>query len=125
MVAVRIDGVSKAYVRHQPVLDDVSLSVQDGEVFFLLGPRGCGKTTLLRMIAGFVEPDLGRVLFDDQDITDLPTERRGVGMVFQNYALWPHLSVSGNVAFGLEVQGVPALERQRRVEDALGQVELG
>jgi iron(III) transport system ATP-binding protein len=124
MVAVRIESVSKSYDGRHQVLDDISLSVQDGEVFFLLGPSGCGKTTLLRLVAGFVAPDRGRVRFDAEDVTDVPTERRALGMVFQNYALWPHLTVAGNVSFPLEMQKVGAVERRQRVEEALAQVEL-
>jgi iron(III) transport system ATP-binding protein len=107
-----------------PVLDRVELTVADGELFFLLGASGCGKTTLLRTVAGFQQPGCGRIRFGDQEVTALPPERRGIGMVFQNYALWPHLDVAGNVGFGLEVQGVAGAERTRRIDEALALVEL-
>jgi iron(III) transport system ATP-binding protein len=124
MVAVSIQQVSKSYQRGVPVLDGVTLEIAKGEVFFLLGSSGCGKTTLLRLIAGFLAPDQGRILFDQAPVEHLPPERRGLGMVFQNYALWPHLSVAENVAFGLEVQQVPLAMRRRQVEEALALVEL-
>jgi len=85
------------------VLKDVSLEIGSQELFFLLGPSGCGKTTLLRLIAGFYQPDGGEVLFGDKPMNDVPPHRRNTGMVFQNYALWPHLTVAKNVFYGLEV----------------------
>ena len=103
MVPIRLEKLSKRYrSRRGDVLavDAVSLSVPTGELFFLLGPSGCGKTTLLRMLAGFVEPSAGRVFFGDRDVTDMPPERRDAAMVFQTYALWPHMTVEKNVAFG-------------------------
>ncbi len=98
-------------------VDGVSLEISDGECFFLLGPSGCGKTTLLRMIAGFGAPDEGCILFDGRPVNDLPPHRRNTPLVFQNYALWPHLTVFDNVAFGLTVPGrnIPAPERRERV----------
>jgi ABC-type Fe3+/spermidine/putrescine transport system ATPase subunit len=123
MSAVSIHRVSVAYGT-TTVLDGVDVEVAAGEIFFLLGASGCGKTTLLRTVAGFIAPGQGSVRIAGEDVTRLPTERRGVGMVFQNYALWPHLDVAGNVAFGLEVQGVPSAERQQRVAAALALVEL-
>ena len=106
-------------------LDHVSLRIEPGELFFLLGPSGCGKTTLLRALAGFNEPDEGRVLLDGADITALPPHRRDTGMVFQSYALWPHLTVAENVAFGLEMRKVPRAEIRRRVAEALDVVRMG
>jgi ABC-type Fe3+/spermidine/putrescine transport system ATPase subunit len=123
MSAVSIHRVSVSYGT-TTVLDGVDVDVAAGEIFFLLGASGCGKTTLLRTVAGFIAPGQGTVRIAGEDVTRLPTERRGVGMVFQNYALWPHLDVAGNVAFGLEVQGVPSAERQQRVAAALALVEL-
>ncbi len=108
-----------------PVLNGVSLDIHSGELFFLLGPSGCGKTTLLRIIAGFQAPDSGDLSMGASRVNDLPPHRRNVGMVFQNYALWPHLSVFDNVAYGLEVRKVPNPERRRRVEEALELVRLG
>jgi len=105
-------------------LDDVTLDIGRGEVFFLLGPSGCGKTTLLRSVAGFYQPDAGRVFFGQRDVTNLPPQRRDAGMVFQNYALWPHMTVAANVAFGLKVRRVPRRERQRRVAEALELVRM-
>jgi iron(III) transport system ATP-binding protein len=90
----------------------------------LLGPSGCGKTTLLRTVAGFYSPDAGRILFDDEDITALAPHRRNTAMMFQSYALWPHMTVAGNVAFGLEERRVPAPERERRVKEALSSVRM-
>jgi iron(III) transport system ATP-binding protein len=124
MVPVSIAAVSKSYDGRTRVLDGLSLEIAAGEMFFLLGGSGCGKTTLLRLIAGFHQPDAGRIRFAERDVTDLPAERRDLGMVFQNYALWPHLGVGENVAFGLDVRRVPADEKRRRVEDALAMVEL-
>ena len=106
-------------------LDDVSLSIPAGEMFFLLGPSGCGKTTLLRILAGLETPDSGTVYFNGRDVVDLPAYERGAPMVFQNYALWPHLNVRDNVAFGLVERRVPGQEVERRTDDVLKRVGLG
>src|SRR5882724_11809563 len=95
------------------VLKDVSLEVHDQELFFLLGPSGCGKTTLLRLVAGFYQPDGGQVLFGDRPMQGVPPHRRNTGMVFQNYALWPHMTVAQNVAYGLDVRGIDAATRKQ------------
>lgn len=120
---IRIEHVSRHY---GPVkaLDDVSLTVKDGEIFFLLGPSGCGKTTLLRCLGGFEQPTSGKILFDGKDMAGLPPNERNSAMVFQGYALWPNMTVAENVSFGLEMQGVPKGERQQRVQDALRQVQI-
>ncbi len=124
MVPVSLRGICKSYDGRTPVLAGIDLGVAVGELFFLLGGSGCGKTTLLRTIAGFLKPDAGRVVFGERDVTALATEQRDIGMVFQNYALWPHLDVAQNVAFGLEVRGIAAGERTARVAEALALVEL-
>ena len=103
---------------------DVSLDVAQGEFFGLLGPSGCGKTTTLRMIAGLEKPDSGSIEFQGADITNLPPERRGFGMVFQNYALFPHLNVFENVAFGLRARHKTRAEMDERVTSALELVQL-
>jgi iron(III) transport system ATP-binding protein len=105
-------------------LDQIDLTIGTGELFFLLGPSGCGKTTLLRHIAGFYQPDQGRILFYGKDVTRLPPHQRNTGMVFQNYALWPHLTVEKNVAFGLEERRRPRAEIKQRVTEALRAVRL-
>jgi ABC-type Fe3+/spermidine/putrescine transport system ATPase subunit len=124
MLPVTIAGVTKSYDGTTPVLDGIDLRIADGELFFLLGGSGCGKTTLLRTVAGFLAPDRGSVRFGDRDVTAVPTEQRDIGMVFQNYALWPHLTVSENVAFGLDVRKAAAAEKARRVAEALELVAL-
>ena len=121
--SVRIENVSFSY-GGTPVLDDVSLDVGAGEFFAFLGPSGSGKTTLLRLIAGFGEPASGRILIGDTDVTGLPPWKRNVGMVFQSYALWPHMTVAKNVAFGLERRKLPRAEIVRKVESALALVGL-
>ena len=123
MTAIRIEHLTKSY-GSTVVVEDVSLTIQAGELFFLLGPSGCGKTTLLRAIAGFVSPEAGRLFFDDRPLNDVPPKDRGTGMVFQNYALWPHMTVVQNIAFGLNVRKVPATERDRRVAEAVALVRL-
>ncbi|HTB79779.1 MAG TPA: ABC transporter ATP-binding protein [Opitutaceae bacterium] len=105
-------------------LRGIDLAIEPGELFFLLGPSGCGKTTLLRSLAGFCRPEEGRIFFGDEDVTGLPPHKRNTGMVFQNYALWPHLTVAENVAFGLEERNVPRAEIERRVGEALGSVHM-
>lgn len=120
---LRIDRISKRFGA-TPVLREASFEVADREFFFLLGPSGCGKTTLLRTIAGFYEPDSGEIRFGDQAMNGVEPHRRNTGMVFQNYALWPHLTVAGNVAYGLEVRRVPAAERKARVMEALRTVRM-
>jgi iron(III) transport system ATP-binding protein len=124
MLPIAIRSVTKGYRPGAPVLRDVSLDIGAGEMFFLLGASGCGKTTMLRLLAGFLLPDSGTIHFGDRDVTMAPAESREIGMVFQNYALWPHLSVAENIAFGLDVRKVAADEKRRRVEDALALVEL-
>jgi iron(III) transport system ATP-binding protein len=124
MVHISIQGLTKRFGA-QTVLHDVSLEIAQGELFFLLGPSGCGKTTLLRHIAGFYQPESGRIYFDQDDVTHLPAHKRGTGMMFQSYALWPHLNVAQNVAFGLEERDRPRSEIEKRVEQALDLVQLG
>ena len=106
-------------------VDDADLSVSAGDLFFLLGPSGCGKTTLLRMLAGFTEPTAGRIYFGEQEVTHVPANRRNTGMVFQGYALWPHMTVAQNVAFGLQVRRIGAAEREKQVAAALRMVQMG
>ena len=120
---LRIEGVSKRFGETAAV-DDVSLAVARGTFFSLLGASGSGKTTLLRMIAGFEAPDAGRVWIDGEDVTDVPPYRRPVNMMFQSYALFPHMSVADNVAFGLRQDGLPAAERNARVGEMLALVRL-
>lgn len=121
---IRIENISKSYTRGTVVLKPLDLEIASGELFFLLGPSGCGKSTLLRLIAGFIAPDSGKIYFDDRDVTCLPPEKRNAPMVFQNYALWPHLSVYENVAFGLKAQKIPASEVRERAMDALEVVRM-
>src|SRR5438477_808835 len=106
------------------VIKAISLEVHDQELFFLLGPSGCGKTTLLRTIAGFYFPEEGRILFDQDDVTRLAPHKRNTGMMFQSYALWPHMTVAKNVAFGLEERKVAKSEIRRRVDEALASIRM-
>jgi putative spermidine/putrescine transport system ATP-binding protein len=105
-------------------VDGLDLCVGEGELMALLGPSGCGKTTTLRMVAGFLPPTSGRVLFDNDDVTGLPAHRRSTGMVFQSYALFPHMTAAQNVGFGLEMRGLRAAERNARVAEALTMMRL-
>ena len=105
-------------------LSDVSVEIAPGELFFLLGPSGCGKTTLLRCIAGFHTPESGSILIGDRDVTSLPPYKRDTGMMFQSYALWPHMTLEENVAFGLEMRKIPKAEIKKRVMQALEIVHL-
>jgi ABC-type Fe3+/spermidine/putrescine transport system ATPase subunit len=120
---VRMEQVGKRYGQTWAV-QDVSISVRPGEFYTLLGPSGCGKTTLLRMLAGFARPDTGRIFVDDEWIDPVPPWKRNLGMVFQHYALWPHMTVFENVAFGLRERGVSGAELARRVKAALALVGL-
>ncbi|ELZ87760.1 thiamine ABC transporter ATP-binding protein, partial [Haloferax elongans ATCC BAA-1513] len=121
---LELDGVSKRYGT-ATALEDVSLSVEDGEFFTLVGPSGCGKTTTLRCIAGFESPTEGAVCFDGDSIVDVPPEERGVGVVFQNYALFPHMSVGENVAYGLRFVDPPGgVSKDARVSELLDLVDL-
>ena len=123
MAQVTLDRLTKHF-DDTPVVKGISLTVADGEFFSLLGPSGCGKTTILRMIAGFIFPTSGAVRFDGQDVTSLPAHRRNTGMVFQNYALFPHMTVFENVAFGLRTRKVAGPEIADRVARALDLVGL-
>jgi spermidine/putrescine transport system ATP-binding protein len=120
---VRIEGLSRRFGSAAAV-DDVSFEIAEGEFFALLGPSGCGKTTLLRMIAGLEVPSAGRILIDGADMADVPANRRPVNMVFQSYAVFPHMNVGRNIGYGLEVAGVPRAERAARVEEAIALVRL-
>jgi len=118
-----IKGLAHHYGRER-ALDDVSFSVDDGELVALLGPSGCGKTTIVQAIAGHITPTAGTVSLRGERVTDQPPEARGVGVVFQEPTLYPHLTVAENVAYGLKARGMPADERQRRVDDYLSLVDL-
>ncbi|HEY3060378.1 MAG TPA: ABC transporter ATP-binding protein [Chloroflexota bacterium] len=125
MSEIRIERITKTYPGGKaPAVRDVSLTVGDSEFMVLLGPSGCGKTTLLRMLAGLEYPDSGRIMIGDRDVTDLPPRRRGIAMVFQSYAVFPHLTVFENIAFGLRMQKRPNEEVTRRVENAAGLLQL-
>jgi iron(III) transport system ATP-binding protein len=123
MMPIRIQDVSKGYGAALAV-ERVTLTIEAGELFFLLGPSGCGKTTLLRILAGFIQPDTGEVYFGDQRVTEVPPRARDAGMVFQTYALWPHMTVAANVAYGLQVRRLRRQEIRQRVEQALTMVRL-
>jgi iron(III) transport system ATP-binding protein len=122
-VHVRLDNITKRF-GDVAAVRSVSLEIRDGELFFLLGPSGCGKTTVMRMIAGFYEPDEGRILFNDRDVSRVAPHQRNTGMVFQNYALWPHMTVFENVAYGLDVRRVSADDKKKRVIEALEIVQM-
>jgi spermidine/putrescine transport system ATP-binding protein len=120
---IRIENISKRFGDFTAV-DSISLEIREGEFFALLGPSGCGKTTLLRMLAGLEPPSEGRILIDNADMSNVPPNKRPVNMVFQSYAVFPHMSVKDNVAYGLRIDGVPLKERDARVFDALALVKL-
>ncbi len=123
MTCITIARLSKRFDK-QMVLQELDLVIADGSFFTLLGPSGCGKTTLLRCIAGFNAPDGGRILFDGDDVTAVPAYERNIGMVFQDYALFPDKTVFDNVAYGLRARKLPAAEVRQRTEEALAQVDL-
>ncbi|MGV2124305.1 ABC transporter ATP-binding protein [Agrobacterium vitis] len=123
MAFLSLNNLSKTFAG-LPAVRDISLSVERGEFISLLGPSGCGKTTTLQMIAGLVDPSAGSIILDGSDITKTPPNRRGLGIVFQTYALFPHMTALENVAFGLEMRGVAKVERIERARAALKQVKL-
>ncbi len=123
-MSVRLENVSFTYPGTPVGVEDVSLTIDPGEFVAVIGPSGCGKTTVLKLIAGFLSPDRGRILLGGQDATTLPTRRRELGIVFQNYALFPHMSVAENVAYPLKLRGVSADERRRRALAAVETVGL-
>ncbi|MCA1554594.1 MAG: ABC transporter ATP-binding protein, partial [Chloroflexi bacterium] len=125
MAEIRIEGIWKYYNKAKsPALKEVSLTVQDREFMVLLGPSGCGKTTLLRCIAGLEYPDRGRIFIGGRDVTDEPPRSRHIAMVFQSYAVFPHLNVFENIAFGLRMQKRPNDEVKQRVERAAGLMQI-
>jgi putrescine transport system ATP-binding protein len=120
---IRIEGVSKMFGTF-PAVTDVSIEIRKGEIFGLLGGSGCGKTTLLRMLAGFEEPTRGRIWIDGQDMTEVPPYERPVHMMFQSYALFPHMSVEKNIGYGLKHEPMSKAERKARVAEMLDLVQL-
>src|SRR5437870_13215798 len=126
MASVTLRGLAKTYhPGGTQAVADLSLEVRDGEFFVLLGPSGCGKTTVLRCIAGLEEPTAGEILIGERDVTRLDPAARDVAMVFQTQALYPHLTVRKNLAFGLELRRLPAAEIARRVQQAADRLGLG
>ncbi len=123
VTALRIQNLTKMYGETIAV-NDVTIDIRGGEFITLLGPSGCGKTTILRMIAGFIEPTAGNIFFDNQDITYVPPNKRLTAMVFQSYALFPHMTVAENIRFGLRMQKIPENEQQRRIAEVLSMVRL-
>ena len=122
-VAVELTHVTKAFGTTLAV-NDVSLEIENGEFFFLLGPSGCGKSTFLRIVAGFYKPDTGELRFDDTVMNDVPPHQRNTGMVFQNYALWPHMSVAENIEYGLTLRKLEKAERNEKIVRALEMVQM-
>ncbi len=123
MTSLSIRNITKRF-GGLPILDNISIDIEDGEFFSLLGPSGCGKSTLLRIIAGLEQADSGTIAVGGDSIDHLPPQRRGIGFVFQNYALWPHMTVLDNVLFGLKANGTPPSVRKKRVENVLELVQL-
>ncbi len=123
MLPLSFFNISKRFDKTLAV-DDFSLDIREGELFFLLGPSGCGKTTCLRMVAGFLAPDSGELRFGEKPMNRVPPHKRNTGMVFQNYALWPHMTATENIAYGLRVRKTPRAEREHRVLEALKMVRL-
>ena len=123
MARLQLSGITKRYGEFKAA-DDVSLDIADGEFLVLLGPSGCGKTTTLRIVAGFIEPTSGSVRLGDRDITALPPWKRNTGLVFQSYALFPHITVAENIAFGLEMRKMPKAEMAPKITEALRLVRL-
>ena len=127
MTAIRLETVAKSYGTGADLVlavDDVSMDIESGELFFLLGPSGCGKTTLLRIIAGLIKPNVGKILFDHRDVTEMAVEKRNTAMVFQNYALWPHMTVIQNVEFGPKMHGIGRKMRGELALASLQRVEM-
>jgi len=124
MISIQVKQLTKQF-GSVVALHGLDLTINPGELFFLLGPSGCGKTTLLRSLAGFYIPEQGQILFGDEDVTRLEPHKRNTGMMFQSYALWPHMTVAENVAFGLVERRVPAAEITQRVGEALESVRMG
>jgi iron(III) transport system ATP-binding protein len=124
MISVKVSKLTKRFGTIT-ALSDLDLTVEPGELFFLLGPSGCGKTTLLRSLAGFFIPQKGTIHFGNEDVTKQPPHKRNTGMMFQSYALWPHMTVAGNVAFGLEERRVAKPDIKQRVAEALESVQMG
>ncbi len=124
MISIRIQNLTKRFGAVTAV-QQLDLTIGGGELFFLLGPSGCGKTTLLRCLAGFYIPDEGKIYFGDEDVTRLAPHKRNTGMMFQSYALWPHMTVAENVAFGLEQRKVSKDDIRKRVGEALESVRMG
>lgn len=123
MSAVKLDHITRRF-KGEGGVSDFSCEIADGEFFALLGPSGCGKTTTLRIVAGLEFCDSGRVLFDNRDMTQVPPEKRNAAMVFQSYALFPHMNVFENVAFGLKARKMPKPDIAQRVDEALGYVQM-
>ncbi|GAB7021021.1 ABC transporter ATP-binding protein [Halostagnicola bangensis] len=123
MAEVRLEGVTKRFDAELAV-DEIDLTIRDGEVLGVVGPSGCGKTTTLRTLAGFETPTEGKVIFDDEDVTHVPPERRNVGLVFQSYALFDNMTVLENVAFGPKMQGIDKAERRNRARKLLAMLDI-
>ena len=122
-ISVELNRITKAFDTTIAV-NDVSLTISPGELFFLLGPSGCGKSTLLRVIAGFYRPDAGVLKFDGMEMNNVPPHQRNTGMVFQNYALWPHMTVAENVAYGLVLRKMGKSEREKKIQSVLEMVQM-
>lgn len=122
-VSLQLNHITKVFDTTYAV-NDISLTIESGELFFLLGPSGCGKSTLLRVIAGFYRPDSGQLMFDDNDMINVPPHQRNTGMVFQNYALWPHMTVAENIEYGLQLRKLDKQERNEKIESVLDMVQM-